>query len=162
MRRAVWMLMMPVVGLTIVPASPAGAAGSEATCFHSWTDTASPGIGATSSKSTFTSNGETWTLTCQGLVRGHRVTGPGTFGEEGVVEGSCTAGSGEVTFSFTIPTEAGDEKFNFSFPFVYGPGGGTARSDIFPGVFQFAPKKGDCVNAPITEFNVLRVATLFS
>lgn len=90
------------------------------------------------------------------------MTGPGTFGEEGVVEGTCSSGSGEVNFSFTIPTTAGDQKFSLTFPFVYGPGGGTARTDVFPGVFVFFPKTGDCINAPITEFNVLRSAMLLT
>jgi hypothetical protein len=156
------MMLLSAVAMTLLPPGQATAAGSIASCFHSWTDSVSPGIGSTPSRSRFTSHGETWTLTCQGFVRGNRVTGPGTFGEEGVVDGTCASGSGEVTFSFTIPTTAGDQKFRLTFPFVYGPGGGTARTDVFPGVFLFFPKTGDCINEPITEFNVLRGATLLT
>ena len=160
MRR--WLTVLPTVVLTLLPTAPAQAAGSIAYCFHAWTDTASPGVGANAGRSQFTSNGEKWELLCQGTVRGHPVTGPGTFGEDGVIDGSCSSGSGTVNFSFTIPTAGGAQKFRLTFPFVYGPGGGTARTTDFPGVFLFYPTAGDCLNAPVTEFNVVRNAILFT
>jgi len=156
------LLLLPIVALTVVPTPPAGAAGSVAYCFHTWTDTASPGVSPTPARSRFTSNGEKWDLLCQGTVRGHEVTGWGTFGEDGVIEGTCTAGQGVVNFSFTIPTSAGEQKFRLTFPFVYGPGGGTARTTDFPGVFVFFPTEGDCTDQPVTEFKVIRNATLFT
>jgi hypothetical protein len=160
MRRLI--MLLTVVALTALPTSPAGAAGSVAYCFHTWTDTATPGVSATPARSEFTSNGEKWDLLCQGLVRGHEVTGRGTFGEYGVIEGTCSAGQGVVNFAFTIPTTGGDQKFRLKFEFVYGPGGGTARTTEFPGVFVFLPTAGDCTNQPVTEFKVIRNATLFS
>jgi len=160
-------LLMPLAAaaLAALPVSPARAAEdgeSIAYCFHAWTDTADPGVSAEPGETTFTSNGEKWKLRCNGMVRGHRVTGPGTFGEYGVIEGSCVAGQGEVNFSFTIPTDGGEQKFQLKFPFVYGPGGGTASTDDFPGVFAFYPKTGDCMNRPVTEFEVVRNAVLFT
>ena len=160
MRR--FMTLLSIVVLTVLPATSAGAAGSTAYCFHTWTDTATPGVSTTPARSEFTSNGEKWDLLCQGLVRGHEVTGRGTFGEYGVLEGTCSAGAGTVNFSFTIPTTGGDQKFRLRFSFVYGPGGGTARTTVFPGVFLFFPTVGDCTNAPVTEFKVVRNAALFS
>lgn len=160
MRRLV--LLLPLVALTLLPASPAGAARSAAYCFHTWTDTATPGVSAVTGRSTFTSNGEQWDLLCHGTVRGQRVTGWGTFGEYGFIEGTCSAGWGEVHFDFTIPTTAGDEKFHLNFRFYYGPGGGTSQTTEFPGVFVFFPTAGDCTNEPVTEFKVIRNATLFS
>ena len=160
MRR--FIVLGAAVALMLLPSGTARAAGSVAYCFHAWTDTASPGVGATASKSTFTSNGEKWDLVCQGLVRGHPVTGKGTFGEDGVIDGSCSSGGGKVNFSFTIPTAGGVQKFRLNFEFVYGPGGGTAKTSDFPGVFVFYPTAGDCMNAPVTEFNVVRNAVLFS
>ena len=162
MRRVTTMFLSAVAMVAVVPAGQARAASSVASCTYSWTDTASPGVGATPSRSQFTSNGEKWPLPCQGLVRGSQVTGPGTFGEDGVFDGSCSSGSGEVNFSFTIPTAAGAQRFRLTFPFVYGPGAGTARTDTFPGVFAFFPKKGDCINAPVTEFDVYRSAILLT
>jgi hypothetical protein len=89
-------------------------------------------------------------------------TGPGTFVEDGVINGNCSSGSGEVNFSFSIPTSGGLQKFRLSFAFVYGPGGGTSRTSEFPGVFAFYPTAGDCLHAPVTEFRVVRTGTLFS
>ena len=160
MRRG--LLLLPIVALTVLPTPPAGAAASVAYCFHTWTDTARPGVGTAPARSTFTSNGEKWDLICQGLVRGHEVTGPGTFGEDGIIEGTCSAGEGTVNFSFTIPTSGGMQKFRLTFGFVYGPGGGTARTTDFPGIFVFFPTEGDCTNQPVTEFKVIRNATLFT
>jgi hypothetical protein len=160
MRRV--LMLLPMLGLTVAPATPAGAAGSVAYCFHTWTDTVTPGVSTTVARSTFTSNGEKWDLYCQGLVRGREVTGPGTFGEDGVIEGTCTAGQGKVNFSFTIPAAGGDQKFRLTFRFVYGPGGGTSQTTDFPGVFVFFPTAGDCQNQPVTEFKVIRNATLFT
>ena len=160
MRRV--LMLLPIVALTVLPATPAGAAGSVAYCFHTWTDTATPGVSATMARSEFTSNGEKWDLICQGRVRGHEVTDWGTFGEDGLIEGTCTAGQGKVNFSFTIPTTGGEQKFRLTFPFVYGPGGGTSQTTEFPGVFMFFPTAGDCTNTPVTEFKVIRNATLFT
>src|ERR1044072_1552173 len=95
-------------------------------------------------------------------VRGARVTWRGTFGEEDTIEGACSAGQGDVIFSFTIPTTDGLQRFRMMFEFVYGPGGGTSESNEFPGVFAFYPRKGDCLSGPVTEFDVVRSAMLFS
>jgi hypothetical protein len=157
------LLLLATAALMLLP-TPARAddTGSVASCTHRWTDTASPGIGTSPDTSRFTSDGEKWPLVCEGTVRGFPVTGPGTFGEYGVIEGACAAGAGEVNFSFTIPTTAGEQKFRLKFTFVYGPGGGASRTDEFPGAFVFYPTKGDCVHAPVTEFKVVRTAVLFS
>ena len=160
MRRV--LMLSAAAALTVLPVGPARAAGSVAYCFHAWTDTATPGVNDTPARSTFTSGGEKWDLICQGSVKGHEVTGFGTFGEDGVIEGTCSAGEGKVNFSFTIPTTAGEQKFTLTFPFVYGPGGGTGRTTQFPGVFVFFPTEGDCTSQPVTEFQVVRNAILFS
>jgi hypothetical protein len=156
------MMLLPIVALTVLPATPVGAASGAAYCFHTWTDTATPGVSTSPVRSKFTSDGEKWDLLCQGTVRGREVTGPGTFGEYGFIEGTCSAGWGEVHFDFTIPTTAGKQKFALDFPFYYGPGGGTAKTTDFPGIFVFFPTAGDCTNEPVTEFKVIRNATLFS
>jgi hypothetical protein len=94
------------------------------------------------------------------MVRGQQVTGPGTFGEEGFLQGSCSSGNGMVNFSFTIPTTAGQQRFHLAFPFTFGPGFGGSSNDAFPGVFFFSPKTGDCVTTPVTEVNIARAAVL--
>ena len=161
--RKIVLIVVVALGMGTLPADRAGAdEESVAHCFHAWTDTADPGIEATAGKSHFTSNGQKWPLYCTGTVRGARVIGRGTFGEEGTIEGACAAGRGDVIFSFVIPTTDGLQRFLLSFEFVYGPGGGTSQTDDFPGVFAFFPRKGDCVGRPVTEFDVVRSAVLYS
>jgi hypothetical protein len=158
-------LVVAAMGLALLPAGAVGAeedSGSVAYCSHAWSDTADPGIEATPGTSHFTSNGEKWPLICEGTVRGARVTGRGTFGEYGTIDGACAAGSGKVNFFFTIPTSAGFQRFRLSFDFTYGPGGATSESNDFPGAFVFYPRKGDCWGAPVTEFDVVRSGVLFS
>jgi hypothetical protein len=154
------LVVLLTAAVLLLPSTPVGAAGSIASCFHSWTDSVSPGITTAAQRSNFTSHGETWALICQGMIRGQQVTGPGTFGEEGFLDGSCSSGSGIVTFSFTIPTTDGEQKFRLTFRFAYGPGAGSSFTDVFPGLFVFTPKTGDCVTAPVTEFNVARTGLL--
>ena len=161
--RRIAVIVTAAVGLAFLPATPVGAAEeSVAYCVHAWSDTADPGIEATAGTSRFTSNGQKWPLYCEGTVRGARVTGRGTFGEDGIIEGACAAGKGSVNFSFTLPTTDGLQRFKMSFDFVYGPGGGTSESNDFPGAFVFYPRRGDCWGAPVTEFDVVRSAVLFS
>jgi hypothetical protein len=156
------MISAAVLALAMLPLhwTDVAAAGTSASCFHTWIDSITPGVTATPQRSSFTSGGERWAITCQGMVRGRQVTGPGTFGEEGVLEGSCSSGSGMVNFSFTIPTTGGDQRFHLRFAFTFGPGIGGSSNDPFPGVFAFSPKTGDCVTAPVTEVNIVRTAVL--
>ena len=160
-------LLVPLAAaaLAVLPMSPARADEGEesvAFCVHAWTDTADPGVSSNPGETSFTSNGEKWKLRCNGTVRGYRVTGPGTFGEYGVIDGSCFAGQGVAHFSFTIPTDGGEQRFSLTFPFAYGPGGGMSSTDDFPGFFAFYPTAGDCLRKPVTRFEVVRNAVLFS
>ena len=143
-----------------IPAAADPAPLTSASCHHTWTDTVSPGVTTTAQRSRFTSNGERWPLVCQGLVRGYQVTGPGTFGEEGFLEGSCSSGTGMVVFDFTLPTIAGAERFHLSFHFSFGAGVGGSSNELFPGVFVFTPRMGDCVGTPVTEVDIVRAGLL--
>jgi hypothetical protein len=159
MRRIGCVLLLATMLLPLHPV-PVAAAASNASCHHEWTDTISPGVTSTVQRVRFTSNGERWALVCQGTVRGSEVTGPGTFGEEGVLDGSCSTGSGTVNFSFGIPTRVGMQRFHLTFQFSYGGGVGGSSNDAFPGVFAFSPKTGDCVSAPVTEVDIVRAGQL--
>ena len=143
-------------------AVPAAAASSSAVCFHQWTDTLSPGATTTPQRAAFSSHGETGVIQCSGTVRGLQVTGQGTFGEEGHVEGSCSSGTGHALFSFTLPTSGGAQHFQFPVTFTFGPGLGQTSSDVFPGVFAVRPVKGDCLTTPVTEIGVSRFGMLQS
>lgn len=149
------LLLHPIPAAALDPPPP-----TSATCHHTWTDTVSPGVTTTAHRSTFTSNGERWPLVCQGLVRGYEVTGPGTFGESGVLDGSCSAGTGMVDFSFTLPTRDGAERFHMTFHFTFGLGVGESSNELFPGLFVFTPRTGDCVRTPVTEVDIVRAGLL--
>lgn len=152
--------LLSVLMSALLWTSSAGAE-STATCVHRWTDSLSPGLTTTPGKAAFTSHGETGTIDCYGEVRGQRVTGTGTFGEEGVFEGTCAFGSSSAVFSFTIPTAGGPAKFEMPVTFTYA-GFGSTSSDVFPGAFAIIPTAGDCLTTPITKVAVTRVGSLKS
>ncbi len=151
------LLWTPTASAVAVPGGE-----STASCFHRWTDSISPGLTTTPGRVTFTSHGETGTIDCTGQVRGQHVTGPGTFGEEGVVNGTCVSGSGSAVFSFSIPTTGGVEKFSIPVTFTYGALSGLTSSAAFPGAFVIVPTGGDCVTSAITEITVSRLGSLTS
>jgi len=140
--------------------APVAAAQSTATCVHRWTDDVTPGVGPTMQRATFSSHGETGAIECQGEIMGRRVTGPGTFGEEGVVEGTCGSGTGSATFSFTVVTSGGPLHLRMPVSFTYGPLTGVTTSESFPGVFVVVPMMGDCLTAPVTRIAVTRAGML--
>lgn len=140
-----------LVLLLVMTISPAvNAAESVATCYGAWHMSFSPGVGATQAKSTFTTNGETGTITCVGSLEGHQITGPGTFGQEGVFEGMCLQGTASSTITITIPTSGGPQKLSFVNNMVTGPGFGFKFSEslVGPMSFAFLPIAGDCLTAP--------------
>ena len=147
-----------LVVCALMPASGASAeTRSLASCSGTWKVSFSPGVGTTSRQSSFTTNGHTGTIICVGTVKGHLVTGPGTFGKEGVVEGSCLAGTGSGTMSVRVPTTGGVKQVEFSFTMVTGPGLGFKFGNALfgPLTFLFVPSAGDCIITPVTEITVL-------
>src|SRR5207244_3087104 len=75
----------------------------------------SPSVSLSPSSGTETTGGETGSITCSGSFDGHRVTGAGTFGYEGVFTGiTCISDTTPLsgTYSFTIPTDAGSLHFS--------------------------------------------------
>jgi hypothetical protein len=166
MRTRLLLLLCAVAVAEIVPslhASPAAAAaGGSAACVHQWTDTVTPGTTMSTQRAVFSSHGETGTIRCSGTVQGRQVTGPGSFGEEGVIEGSCGSGRGQALFSITLPTSGGPVHLRIPVTFTLGPGAGHAEGDVFPGAFVVRPVKGDCVTTPATEIAVTRFGLLQS
>jgi hypothetical protein len=160
------LLLLCAVALAVIGpslhASPAAAAGSSAACVHRWTDTVTPGTTTSTQRAVFSSHGETGTIQCSGTVQGRQVTGPGTFGEEGVIEASCDSGRGQALFSITLPTSGGPVHLRIPVTFTLGPGTGHAEGDVFPGAFVVRPVQGDCVTTPATEIAVTRFGLLQS
>lgn len=150
--------------LVMTGAPPAHAAESTAICSGTWQMSFSPGVSATPTKSAFTTNGETGTINCVGSLKGLQITGPGTFGQEGIFEGTCLQGTASSVITVTIPTSAGPEKLSFVDNMLTGPGFGFKFSDslVGPMGFLFYPIVGNCVTAPVTQIAVVGQGVLKS
>jgi hypothetical protein len=124
----------------------------------------SPGFSLTASTGTYGTVGETGTITCIGSMDGHRVTGPGTFGFEGIYAGDCFGNNGSGTYSFTVPTEVGSKHFTGSYTErrtgFNGPVEASQPGGRFQGLFLVLPQKGDCIVSPVTEV-MINIAGMF-
>jgi hypothetical protein len=162
-------IVLPLAGVLTVGMSPTAHAtghGQGTHCLAEFDLTLSPGFSMTPSTGTFTSNGETGTITCDGPVNGKPVTGTGTRGEVGRygLDGpnSCSKpdGTGDETFSLTVPTASGPQHVSDFATLTYGAFqgggvlGGTLKSNRMYGTFNVTPMVGDCVTAPITKMHV--------
>ncbi len=162
LRRLGALVSLLVSSLYAMPIAGAQGTASTAVCVHRWTDSISPGLTITARQVTFTSHGETGTITCIGQVNGNTVTGTGTFGEVGTFRGTCASGNGSATFSFTVPTTAGPATFSVPVTFTYAAGVGLSSSAVFPGTFVVVPTAGDCLLTPVSRIAVVRVGVLQS
>lgn len=151
-----------VVGLMLPAAAVSAAESSTAVCSGTWKVDFSPGITTAAQPSTFTTSPSA--VTCTGQVRGHGVTGPGSFVEEGSLGGTVLMGEGEGAGSLTVPTATGQETVTFTYKLKYGPGYGLKYSDslVGPYTFLFAPTHGDGIAAPVTQIAAVAWFTLKS
>ncbi|MGH2720150.1 MAG: hypothetical protein ACRDJO_00930 [Actinomycetota bacterium] len=142
-----------LIVMALVPAAAAAGAeqGSTAVCTGTWKVDFSPGITGTVQRSRFTTAPSV--LTCIGRVRGHEVTGPGSFTQEGTTEGTLLTGSGGGREWLRVPTTGGEQTVSFTYTLEYGPGLGLKFGDSLAGpyTFVFAPSRGDGVLAPVTQ-----------
>src|SRR5262245_6165628 len=121
---AVVAVVVALVGCWLIGlGGAAGAADTQTHCTFSTTVTLAPGLSVAPSSGTFTSGGETGTVSCDGPVRGIVPTGPGTLGVVGRYgtkdPSTCFGGQGEGRFSFTFPTATGVGKRSNVFTFSY-------------------------------------------
>src|SRR4051812_8009052 len=116
-----------------------------------------PGLSNSPSSGTWTTNGETGSITCTGRLGGYEITGPGTIGGEGRYgsrdPATCRGGEAEGPHFISIPTSGGIQHIRNDHVATYGPlkgdgpYGGEFRGTRFSGTFQARPVKGDCVSA---------------
>lgn len=161
-RRVIALTVAVLAALPIVPSAPtpatAAAAGSTTTCGWSDEGLVEPGFSTEPSSGTYSTGGETGTITCDGPIQGQMPSGPGTIGFEttyGVDEGaSCqSGGKGSYAGFFTLPTADGGRIHGVDFgTFEFGPlpagggvYGGTFQGEMFSGTFESEPVEGDCV-----------------
>jgi hypothetical protein len=147
-----------LMGLFTGPWLPVASAQSGAICSGEHTVRFSPGITTTSGRTSYTTQGGK--ITCVGEIHGQKVTGPGTFAQEGFLEGNCLHGAGFGTVFITIPTSDGSTKLSVSHEIMFVPGVGSKSADQLSATFEFYPTKGDCINTPITEIAVVQQTVL--
>jgi hypothetical protein len=132
-------------------------ASADAFCSFDYPVKISPGLSATPAPFTFTSGGETGTVTCHGDVGGKMITGPGTVGITGASTGpaSCANGQGSADVTYTLPTAGGPVASKYHITFSYLLGAGAFMSPDYSGGFGFLPTKGNCFTEPVTEAAVM-------
>jgi hypothetical protein len=118
----------------------------------------SPGVTISPVSGTETTGGETGSIACTGTFDGHRVTGTGTFGYEGVFTGiTCLFDTAPLSgsYSFTVPTDAGslhfaghisDTRIFLLDRFELSQAGAT-----FTGTAAIVPTTGTCLVSPATD-----------
>jgi hypothetical protein len=124
-----------------------------------------PGFWREGNSGTFTTNGEKWTVNCDGPVNGKMPTGPGTYGAYGRYgtrdADNCSNAEGDYQNSITIPTADGPQKIRnrgtWAAGAFQGGGafGGTFTGENADGTFQTTPKEGDCVGSPMTKLSAV-------
>ena len=173
MRRVLGAAVVAVVVWAGAARAPAGAEGSAPAgttpCSFSAEFDLDPGLSVQPNSGSFTTGGETGTMSCSGPVEGRQPSQPGTFGAEGrygtTDPDSClTGGEGTGVQSFTIPTEQGPVHVVNPITFTYHPVSSTAPGPIpgpiasgefrgprYSGTFDVTALKGDCVTGPVTR-----------
>jgi len=168
-RRALALAAVPAL-LALPGAWPggSGAAAAEEQATHcDWADTGlvEPGFTLERRTGTYSTAGETGTITCDGPIQGQMPSGPGTVGFEatyGVGGGaSCqSGGQGAYAGFFTFPTAGGGRihgidygTFNFGpLPRSGGVYGGSFAGELFSGTFTSGIVEGDCVTGVTKVF----------
>jgi hypothetical protein len=100
------------------------------------------------------------TISCLGVVQGHRVTGPGplsftsAYGVAPLGE-SCAFDTGPGTQTYTIPTTAGPVRFSEPVDF-FGAVAGAFFAHTYSGAFQIIPADGStCVTSPVRDATII-------
>ena len=147
----------PLVAVVVLPGGPAAAASGPAVCVSKVTVGLTPGLTFESTDFHYSSGGPTGTVFCVGSINGHEITGPGTVEDIGAGTGGCNGGSISGANIYTLPTTGGTVTVRQPVEAQYaGPTGMRVKgTNTYPGGFGFAPTKGDCVAAPLTEVEVV-------
>jgi hypothetical protein len=170
-RRIDW--VVPVVAVVTVAGLGLPARGQAAgtPCHFEVDASLAPGLSRTPSSGTFTSNGETGTISCDGPVNGEPPSSGGTLGTDGRYglggEGdSCRSerGEGDGTMHITVPTVSGGQHLDDPFTMTYALEGrrvvGRFTGRRFSGTFEITAARGDCFFDPITRVHLSGDGTL--
>jgi hypothetical protein len=157
------LVLVGMMALLLAPSVGAGEATAQAktNCEARTVFEFSPGFWREGNTGTFTTGGETGTVTCDGPVNGKMPTGPGTYGGSGRYgtenPDDCANAEGDYQNSITIPTADGPQHLSnrglWKAGAFQGGGvfGGTFTGETADGTFEVTPKEGDCVTKPLTK-----------
>jgi hypothetical protein len=123
-------------------------------CVNQLTLTISPGFSLTPTSGTETTGGDTGTIACAGLIRGHRITGPGSIGVDTTYAAStCISEFSAGTVRVTIPTTAGNQRIDGTLSVwrtALAVRVEVAAPDVrFSGIGAALPIDGTCVLSPL-------------
>ena len=147
-----------------LPTAQSALGTSQAATICEWKDSGvlSPAMTMTPASHSYSTRGETGTITCNGKILGQMPTGPGTIGFEARMGPktpvTCTSGGvGDYAGFFTFPVAGGKkihgvEYGNFAFGLKDGKFGGTYKGTMFTGTFDAGIVKGDCVKGVTRVF----------
>lgn len=159
MRRGRILGFVVALFLPMLMAWPAHAqGGTAADCLISIPVHFSPGVTMSPVSGTETTGGETGSIACSGTFDGHRVTGTGTFGYEGVFTGiTCLFDTAPLSgsYSFTVPTDAGSLHFAGSISdariFLLDRFELSQSGASLTGTAAIVPATGTCLVSPATD-----------
>src|ERR1051325_2150870 len=109
--RSILVSAVVVLGSSLLAVGPAARGTEGIPCTAEVDLTVAPGLSNSPSSGTWTTNGETGTITCTGRLGGYEVTGPGTIGGHGRYgvndPDTCRGGEADGPHFFSIPTSGG-------------------------------------------------------
>lgn len=161
-----WVILasMSIASLFIQPAAAqtsAARGNNDALCTLTFTEYFSPGFTLTPTSGIQNSGREVGSITCGGKLQGHNITGPGTFGNEGLLhESTCLLDHSTGRYFATLPTDGGPIRIEGTYSLLR-----TGLTLTFEaeqpeahgtGSALVIPTKGDCVTTPVTEALVFR------
>jgi len=148
----------------LVPTGSAQATNDLALCTLDYEVAIAPGLVPVPTTATYTTDGDTGTVSCQSLAGGNRGTRVGRLAASGVIGlfggATCTEGIGGGTFSFTFPAADGPTRMTSDYAFSWAGPTGDLNGSAMSGTFELAAVAGNCVTAAITRARVHSVGIL--
>ena len=141
-----------IVAAWAIPGVSTPVAGAEpASCTAEGDFTVTPGLSTSPSSGTFTTGGESGTLSCKGGGNGNM----GFDGRYGTKDPDTCSSGGEGTskgvYKFSDGSEVTDDVEVTYGPFQGGALGGSFKGARSSGTFEVTPIEGDCVSKPLTK-----------
>lgn len=157
-------VLLTVLCGALVPAHPAHATDDFEFCTLDFEVTISPGLVPAPTTATYTTGGDTGTITCRGVGPERQVTRVGRMAASGVAGlfggATCDVGIGGGTLSFALPTADGQTRMTSDYAFSWAGPAGDLTGNTMSGSFELTAVVGDCLTAPVTRARVHSLGVL--